>query len=703
MPIQRPIAQQSHSEPSGPVVATERNIRSSLEDYDDLSPIVKEEDHLICVWSDPDFTLIRITSDLPSSDTPEPVYNEPRFKGDLYTPRYVRGTGMQREGLCPICFASHVPSTEQEVAKLKPPDASHGAYGCVRKKPAESEERWYRMKVSAYWYHMIHSHGISPATGKPFDPPEQFRINPEAKKEGKCSRCQEWIALDSPKQVAVMVEEIYWYKHAVKCQRIFESPVTKLTAMLPNKLPRIGVPKTRSSPGRPLSETHCLDRNFKSFRSFDHLVVTPPSVTSSINHQVHHGRMRPTGEDHLPYIPENSSALCPVETMGGHYGHPMSADGDRDVEMKYAVRDGPNHAKSLNPLSTARNSFVHSSYETTRDSKPPSSTHYLASNQMDVSFHPYSREALPSSQSSTSSSSPSTVSATPSDSDVMDISHPYHDHRLLPSNYSPEDKVKLLSIPDPLTSPGHRQNDWPPPQKPMTRASLGPNRPRSESAPLPYLNQRRYPLSFRNIPRSQRPILPPFSSFSSESIEEPAFPSPVTPSSQMDSHPHHHAPLPLPHHHHLNQNSKHDRDYNAYENSRLKNVEMHSQDHPPSQGNGDTTVSSLHQPYSASKPIQPSFQISEQESNMHVNEHHRQPIISSPTTPSSFLQPVHHEMEVSKKHLPLPSSALRPRSSSQPEFIRPDKLNAQKHNFTGSPLVRYSKSFVDGASQNNYS
>ncbi|KAI9144018.1 hypothetical protein BKA69DRAFT_1026100, partial [Paraphysoderma sedebokerense] len=115
-------------------------------------------------------------------------YNEPRHEEDLYTPRWVRGMGFTRQGLCPICFAE--------------------------KANTERSETWLRLKVSAYWYHMIHTHGISPITGRPFEPPIGYRMFMDGRKEGQCHNCLEWIALDSPKLVPVNVEEIYWYKHA---------------------------------------------------------------------------------------------------------------------------------------------------------------------------------------------------------------------------------------------------------------------------------------------------------------------------------------------------------------------------------------------------------------------------------------------------------------------------------------------------------
>ncbi|KAJ1649898.1 hypothetical protein IWQ61_009154, partial [Dispira simplex] len=35
--------------------------------------------------------------------------------------------------------------------------------------------------------------------------------------EGLCHQCQEWVPLNSVRDVSVNVPEIYWWKHAQKC------------------------------------------------------------------------------------------------------------------------------------------------------------------------------------------------------------------------------------------------------------------------------------------------------------------------------------------------------------------------------------------------------------------------------------------------------------------------------------------------------
>ncbi|KAL8901464.1 MAG: hypothetical protein Q9207_005187 [Kuettlingeria erythrocarpa] len=125
----------------------------------------------------------------PSSPPPEdfdveecmmPRAQDLRFEGDMYTPRYVRGHGNKREGWCGTC------------------------------KPG----RWLVLKNSAFWYDKSFSHGISAATGSPFEGPRETRRmkgNPDVW-EGLCGSCNEWIALISSKKKGTT-----WFRHAYKC------------------------------------------------------------------------------------------------------------------------------------------------------------------------------------------------------------------------------------------------------------------------------------------------------------------------------------------------------------------------------------------------------------------------------------------------------------------------------------------------------
>lgn len=117
---------------------------------------------------------------------------------NLYQPRFTRGVGPKKEGLCPICFED----------------------GGV--------QSWHKMKVSAYNYHLQIQHGISTETGLPMAPPVQFRETqrrshgPHERStmlQGLCHACNKWIDLQSVKQVAVKVPELYFRKHAIHCHK----------------------------------------------------------------------------------------------------------------------------------------------------------------------------------------------------------------------------------------------------------------------------------------------------------------------------------------------------------------------------------------------------------------------------------------------------------------------------------------------------
>ncbi|KAL3428355.1 hypothetical protein PVAG01_01864 [Phlyctema vagabunda] len=116
----------------------------------------------------------------PSDPDMIPHEQELRFENDLYTPRWVRGHGNKREGWCGIC------------------------------KPG----RWLVLKNSAFWYDKSFTHGISAATGSPFQEPNETRRmdgNPDVW-EGLCGSCNDWVALVSSKKKGTT-----WFRHAYKC------------------------------------------------------------------------------------------------------------------------------------------------------------------------------------------------------------------------------------------------------------------------------------------------------------------------------------------------------------------------------------------------------------------------------------------------------------------------------------------------------
>ncbi|KAF8550723.1 hypothetical protein OG21DRAFT_1499629 [Imleria badia] len=146
------------------------------------------------------------------------TYNEPRDALDLYTPRFVKGCGATKVGVCPICAES----------------PSRGGKG---------EAVWLSTKFSAYkWhvsdnaftspahfiYHLQYAHGISSISARPFSPPVAFRTierhNPAKNErtsiqEGKCHRCKKWVLVESIKNIDIKVKELYWWKHAATCHQ----------------------------------------------------------------------------------------------------------------------------------------------------------------------------------------------------------------------------------------------------------------------------------------------------------------------------------------------------------------------------------------------------------------------------------------------------------------------------------------------------
>ncbi|RKP09566.1 hypothetical protein THASP1DRAFT_10554, partial [Thamnocephalis sphaerospora] len=107
--------------------------------------------------------------------------NDSRATDDRYTPCRVRGIGTDKQGMCPICAEA-------------------------------GQQKWFRMKFSAYWYHMNFFHGISSVSGKPHRDPLRVRLT--ELRDGLCHQCKCWVPMDSPKCIAVNVPMIYWWKHA---------------------------------------------------------------------------------------------------------------------------------------------------------------------------------------------------------------------------------------------------------------------------------------------------------------------------------------------------------------------------------------------------------------------------------------------------------------------------------------------------------
>lgn len=161
----------------------------------------------------------------PSSFLAEPkiMTREPRFDGDLYTPRFQRGAGEAKEGFCGLC----------------------------------SPGVWLRIKQSSYWYHMNYHHGISASTGRPYEAPTDFHVERISRTEsvvgddhgfdaerdgvavlrisGNCGHCEQSVtisnkylegeqrnykgSLDDLIDLST-VNLMSWYKHAQRCHRL---------------------------------------------------------------------------------------------------------------------------------------------------------------------------------------------------------------------------------------------------------------------------------------------------------------------------------------------------------------------------------------------------------------------------------------------------------------------------------------------------
>ncbi|KAJ7629357.1 hypothetical protein DFH06DRAFT_1225475 [Mycena polygramma] len=128
-------------------------------------------------------------------------YRPPRDAFDLYSPRFTKGKGADKMGLCPICI-----------------EPLH--------RGGEGKKVWLSMKFSAFNYHMHFHHGISASSARPLSPPIDFRVtareapkkNERAKvQQGKCHKCLRWVVLETVKDVEVKVPELIWWKHAVAC------------------------------------------------------------------------------------------------------------------------------------------------------------------------------------------------------------------------------------------------------------------------------------------------------------------------------------------------------------------------------------------------------------------------------------------------------------------------------------------------------
>lgn len=119
------------------------------------------------------------------------VRNHSHRPDDMYSPHYIRGFGIDREGYCALC----------------------------------SPCRWLKIKNSEYWYDKVFKHGISATSGQLFQLPTAVRQagedvpllaikpKPAAMPEGRCPMCSRWIPLGKLRDGRVL--GVVWIRHAI--------------------------------------------------------------------------------------------------------------------------------------------------------------------------------------------------------------------------------------------------------------------------------------------------------------------------------------------------------------------------------------------------------------------------------------------------------------------------------------------------------
>ncbi|KAI8065507.1 hypothetical protein BC940DRAFT_304279 [Gongronella butleri] len=140
-----------------------------------------DEDSVVVMPGDPDFPSMSERDVEAAVNDPEarPRRQKVRYSGDLYTPKWVRFNGQQKEGLCDTC------------------------------KPG----KWLQLKNSAYWYHKQFFHGISSVSGKEFIQPVETRWVDQEIVEGLCHQCHHWVSVSNVKRK----NSVLWFRHAHKC------------------------------------------------------------------------------------------------------------------------------------------------------------------------------------------------------------------------------------------------------------------------------------------------------------------------------------------------------------------------------------------------------------------------------------------------------------------------------------------------------
>lgn len=172
----------THSQTILPPASAQATAGASVDDTD-TRPL---HPPLTIPWPDV-FASTRAAYQDPPGEAPDgqiPQRKAKRSADDLYTPRWIRNHGTQREGWCGWC--------------------------CT----------WFTLRDSTYWYHMHYSHGISQVDGKRLPAPAGFRTFCEsAEWEIKCGRCHKWMPLPPGDRWNTA-----YFRHTYKCY--FKSTVT---------------------------------------------------------------------------------------------------------------------------------------------------------------------------------------------------------------------------------------------------------------------------------------------------------------------------------------------------------------------------------------------------------------------------------------------------------------------------------------------
>ncbi|KAK0367769.1 hypothetical protein CLIM01_14873 [Colletotrichum limetticola] len=203
----------------------------------------------------------------PSDPDLVPHEQELRFEGDLYTPRWVRGHGNKREGWCGIC------------------------------KPG----RWLVLKNSAFWYDKSFTHGISAATGNPFQEPQETRRmdgNPDVW-EGLCGSCNDWIALVSSKKKGTT-----WFRHAYKCHthpKIKDAPKRRRESNHNRNLAASQMAKPKVEPQQPQQAPPMPQQTPITPQTSSASVTSTP--TPAQMHQQHQHQHQVQQHQHLQQVP----------------------------------------------------------------------------------------------------------------------------------------------------------------------------------------------------------------------------------------------------------------------------------------------------------------------------------------------------------------------------------------------------------------